>query len=120
MEATRATNALMPTIHTNELVWAYIRGYPSWPGVVEEILENGRYKIHFFGDYTRATVTRRCIMNYFEGFQQFSSNFGNIKLRKAVEEAKFFLLGCDAIDECYVCKILKYKTNYNKNITPNK
>lgn len=79
MEATRATNALMPTIHTNELVWAYIRGYPSWPGVVEEILENGRYKIHFFGDYTHATVTRRCIMNYFEGFQQFSSNFGNIK-----------------------------------------
>lgn len=107
------SNALMPGLHKYELVWAYVRGYPSWPGVVEEILSNGKYRIHFFGDYTRADVTGRCITNYFEGFHQFSSHFGNLKLRKAVEEAKFFLLGVnDVIDECFVCKILNHKKQF--------
>lgn len=103
-------NALMPTLHEYELVWAYIKGYPSWPGVIEEFMPNGKYRIHFFGDYTRAEVPRRCIINYFEGFNQFACNFGNIKLRKAVEEANFFLFGNDDASECYVCKVLEYKS----------
>lgn len=109
--AKRTPNALMPMIHKNELVWAYIKGFPAWPGVVEEVLA-GRYSIHFFGDYTRATVTRRNIMNYYEGFEKFSSNFGNIKLHRAIEEAKYFLLGNDAADECWVCRITKMKEQF--------
>lgn len=107
-----ASNTLMPILHQHELVWAYIKGYPSWPGVIEEFLANGKILIHFFGDYSRGEVTRRCIMNYFEGFNRFSCNFGNIKLRKAVEEAKYFLFGHQNPNECYVCKVLDFKRQY--------
>lgn len=74
------TNALMPSLHLHQLIWAYIRGFPFWPGVIEKLLPNGKYRIHFFGDYSHADVTRRCILNFFEGFSQFECNFGNIKL----------------------------------------
>lgn len=109
-------NALMPSLHQHQLLWSYVRGFPYWPAVLEQILPNGKYKVHFFGDYTRADVTRRCILDYYEGFGQFSCNFGNIKLQKAVEEAKYFLFGNNDTSECYVCKILEYKKKYNKEI----
>lgn len=109
-------NALMPSLHQNQLLWSYVRGFPYWPGVLERILPNGKFQVHFFGDYTRADVTRRCILDYYEGFGQFSCNFGNIKLQKAVEEAKYFLFGNNDTIECYVCKILEYNKKYNREI----
>lgn len=78
----------MPALHKYELVWTYIKGYSSWPGVIEDISSNGKFIIHFFSGYTRAEVTRKYVTNYFEGFEQFACNFGNMKLRKAIEEAK--------------------------------
>lgn len=107
------SNALMPALHQHQLVWAHIKGFPFWPGVLEQILPNGKFRIHFFGDYSRSDVTRRCILEYFEGFNQFECNFGNIRLKKAVEEAKYFLFGNNNSKECYVCKILECKTMYN-------
>lgn len=107
-------NALAPTLHKNELVWAYIKGYPFWPGVIEEFLPNGKYLIHFFGDYSRGQVTRRFITNYFEGFNQFSSNFGNIKLKKAVDEAMFLIFEKHSTDECFVCKMLECKRRWHQ------
>lgn len=108
------SNALMPTLHKHELVWAYIKGFPSWPGVIEEFMPNGKVLVHFFGDYSRGEITRRNLMNYFEGFNRFSCNFGNVKLKKAVEEAKFFLFGNENMDECYVCKVLEFKRQFNR------
>lgn len=107
------SNALMPPLHEHQLLWGYVRGFSFWPGVLENILPNGKYRIHFFGDYSRADLTRRCILDYFEGFSQFECNFGNIKLKKAVEEAKYFLFGDNNKNECYVCNILVQKTIYN-------
>lgn len=107
-----SSNALMPKLHKHELVWAYMKGYPSWPGVIEDITSKGKYLIHFFGDYSKAEVTRRFIINYFEGFNQFSCNFGNIKLKKAVEEATYFLLGNPNSNECFVCQMLQYKKDF--------
>lgn len=109
----KVSRQLMPVIHQNELVWSYVRGNPYWPGVVEHLLPNGKYIIHFFGDYTRSTVSGRCIIDYFEGFNQFSCNFGNLKLRKAVEEAKYFLFGDYDRSNCYVCKVLSSRRTYN-------
>lgn len=108
-----ATNALMPTLYKLQLVWAYIKGYPRWPGVIEDFMPNGKYLIHFFGDYTRAEVTRRNIINYFDGFNEFACNFGNIRLRKAVEVAKYFLFGNDNTNQCFVCEILEFKRQLN-------
>lgn len=116
-------NALMAPLKQYELVWAYIRGFPSWPAVIEKILPNGKFLVHFFGDYTRAEVARRNILNYFEGFNQFSCNFGNIKLQKAVEEAKFLLFERSYPTECFVCKVLECKRQFllnraiNSNVT---
>lgn len=109
----KVSRELMPVVHQNELVWSYVRGNPFWPGVVEHILPNGKFVIHFFGDYSRSSVTRRCFIDYFEGFSQFSCNFGNLKLRKAVEEAKYFLLGNYDRSNCYVCKVLSTRRTYH-------
>ena len=121
LRSDKSKMALMPTIQKHELVWAYIKSFPSWPGVVEDITKKGKYLIHFFGDYTRAEVTRRFICNYFEGFSEFACNFGNNKLRKAVEEAKYFLLGNNDTTECYVCKVLAFKRQLmlNREINQN-
>lgn len=104
-----SVNTLMPAFHKYELVWAYIRGFATWPGVIEEILSNGKYRIHFFGDYTRSDVTRKNITHFFEGFNQFAQNFGNVKLMKAVEEAKIFLFDSNKPNVCYVCYMLALK-----------
>lgn len=64
----------LPCFHVNELIWAYVRGYPSWPGVIESITARGKFLIHFFGDYSRAEVTKSCITNFYEGFKQYINN----------------------------------------------
>lgn len=102
-------NALMPTFHVFELVWAYVKGYPTWPCVIERITAKGKFAVHFFGDYTKAEVSRHNITHFMEGFNQFGHDFGNIKLKKAVEEAKIFLLGGQHTDECFVCKMIALK-----------
>lgn len=112
-------NALMPSISKFELVWGYVKGFPSWPAVVEGIQPDGKYLLHFFGDYSRYALPRKHLTNYFEGFDLFSCNFGNMKLRKAVEEAKNFLLGNERTNDCFECKILEYKTNYLDNFRKN-
>lgn len=54
----KSKNALMTTFRQHDLVWAHVRGFAYWPGVIEEELTNGKYRIHFFGDYSRADITR--------------------------------------------------------------
>lgn len=105
-------NVLMPSLHKYELVWAYIRGFPSWPGVIEDILPNGKFRIHFFGDYSRSDVNRKFITHFFEGFNQFSHNFGNLKLKKAVEESRIFLFDQHKTSDCYVSQMLELKACY--------
>lgn len=86
----KTSNALMQPFLRFDLVWAHVRGYCYWPGVIEDILNNGRYRIHFFGDYSEQCVTRNKIVNYFDGFNQFGYNFNSTGLQKAVKEATFF------------------------------
>lgn len=106
-------NALMPSYHKYELVWGYVKGYPSWPAVIEDVLPNGKYRLHFFGDYTKFDMARKNLTHFFEGFNLFSCNFGNLKLRKAVEEAKIFLLGGhNDMKDCFICSFLEFKTDY--------
>lgn len=105
----------MTTFKVHDLVWAYVRGFCHWPGVIEEVLPNGKYRIHFFGDYSRADVTRMKIVNFFEGFNKFSSNFGNLKLQKAVQEASFFLYDGGSKEVCYVCNVIGLRSEFRAN-----
>lgn len=105
----KPVNALMQTFKKYDLVWARVRGFCHWPGVIEDLLQNGKYRIHFFGDYSRADVTRKNIVNYFEGFNDFSCNFGRVHLQKAVKEASFFMFNNGTGRVCYVCNVLDFK-----------
>lgn len=98
-------NVLQPNFHINELVWAHVRGYPFWPGVIEKITPKGKYLVHFFGDYSRSELGKSRITNFYEGFNRYSTNFGNIKLKKAVEEARIFLISNIQPNACMVCMI---------------
>lgn len=105
---------LLPTFHPFELVWAYVKGYPKWPGVIEGMRPDGKYTIHFFGDYTRSYVTKKNIFHYFEGFSEFGNTFGNVRLGKAVQEAQIFLHeNQNDSKACFVCKVLEFKKMYS-------
>lgn len=102
-----------PQFHLNEFVWAHVRGFPYWPGVIEEVDSKGKYNIHFFGDYTRAKLGRNSIIQFYEGFEQHSyDKNGNAKLQKAINEARVLLLTNEKIDECLVCRIPKMQKDF--------
>lgn len=103
----RTCQSLMQqSFRVNDLVWAYVRGFPYWPGVIEGITLKGKYTVHFFGDYTRSDIGRRNVISFYEGFEQYSNNFGNVKLQRAINKARILLLS-EVNDECFVCKIPK-------------
>lgn len=49
-----------------ELHWVKLRGFSMWPAIVEEVVGVNRFIVHFFGDYTRSTVFRSCILSIFK------------------------------------------------------
>ena len=75
-----------PDLSENAICWVKIRGFKDWPTVIERCV-NGSYEVHFFGDYTRATVGRAKITNFYEGFSLFRHTFDEPKLNKAIKEA---------------------------------
>lgn len=117
-KTTHATNCLQlkPSFQVNELVWAHIRGFPYWPGVIENVTNKGKYLVHFFGDYSRGEISRNNVANFFDGFEHYSSHGGNLKLQKAINEARIFLLSERTVNECLVCKIPKIKAMYREQI----
>lgn len=60
-----------------------------WPAVVEKKIDINRFIVHFFGDYSRASVHRNCFKyNFVNGFFVFNQmESKNLKLSKAVSEA---------------------------------
>lgn len=113
----RTTQCLvrLPTLNINEFVWAYVRGYAYWPGVIESVNSKGKHVIHFFGDYSRAEVGRNRIVHFFEGFEQYSGHNGNHKLEKAIKEARIFLVSERTFNDCKVCALLTMKADVLKN-----
>ena len=79
------------TFSIKEVVWAKVKGHPHWPGFITEInnAEN-KYKLHFFGDNTRAIVKLENIFKFEEGK---SKNFHVTKKKKlviAIDQAENF------------------------------
>lgn len=105
----------LPSFEIHEFVWAYVRGFAYWPGVIEKITSKGKYLVHFFGDYTRAEIGRNRIAHFYEGFEQYSGHNGNFKLQKAIKEARIFLMTERTFNECMVCKIPKSKATFLQN-----
>lgn len=60
--------SLKPAPIKYEVVWAHVKGFPNWPGIIEEETPKGKYKIHFFGDYSTSDVGKNKIMHLLEGF----------------------------------------------------
>lgn len=85
--------SLKPALQKYETVWAHIKGYANWPGIIEKETPKGKYTIHFFGDYTRSDVTRNKIMHLLDGFNHYASSNQPTKLLiKAITEAQMCVL----------------------------
>jgi hypothetical protein len=64
-----------------EVVWAKIRGYPWWPGVIKNItmrLGKGderetKYTINFIGDNSHANLPSNKIDKFVEKFEEYSN-----------------------------------------------
>lgn len=110
---TKAKNKLAlitpPDLSLYAICWVKIKGFKDWPGVIEDYVK-GRYKIHFFGDYSTAVVGKSKITNFYEGFGLFNHTFDDIKLKKAINEAGICLMGNSTPTSCLVCSILNSKT----------
>lgn len=99
--------SLNPALRPNELVWARIRGYTNWPGVIERETSSGKYLIHFFGDYTKSEVTKAKITHLMEGFQQFSRmKAPTVLLQKSIRELSVFVREAN-LSSCPICDMLK-------------
>lgn len=93
------------------MVWAHVKGFKNWPGIIEEETPKGKYKIHFFGDYTTSEVGANKIMHLMEGFKNYASMEKPTPLLiKAITEAQMFILDKN-VTECPICKMMKIKNN---------
>lgn len=100
---------LQPALRAFEFIWAQVRGYAVWPGIIEEVLPNGKYRVHFFGDYTRCDMTRAKIMHAMEGFSKYATMKKPTGLLiKTVNETKFSILDTNRVS-CPICDMLQAK-----------
>lgn len=106
---------LQPALVKYELVWAHIRGYANWPGIIEKETPKGKYQIHFFGDYSRADVSRAKIMHLMEGFAKFSTMAKpTALLLKPIKEAQYSVFDQNRTS-CPICDMLLEKRSSTKN-----
>lgn len=102
--------SLRPSFRPFEFIWAHIRGFSNWPGIIESETPKGRYRIHFFGDYTHAEVTKGKIMHMIEGFNQFATmTTATYLLKKAIGEAQYFTSDNNR-NSCPICDMLVLKS----------
>lgn len=105
--------SLPPALRQYELVWAKVKGYSLWPGIIEAETPKGRYRIHFFGDYSSCDVSKNKIVHMMEGFNTFLTvDIHNPKLNKAINEAKFFVFN-EKWTSCPICDMLLQKMGQN-------
>lgn len=106
-----ASTAMMlrPALRKNEMVWAHIKGFRNWPGIIEGEQPNGKYTIHFFGDYSTSDVSKSKIMHLMEGFKDYANaKKPTALLLKAITEAQMFILDKNQT-ECPICKMMEVK-----------
>lgn len=107
---------MQPALIKYEMVWARVRGYAFWPGILEEETKKGKFKIHFFGDYTTSVVGKSKILHFMEGFSGYArQERPTITLHKAVEEARYFLFQKTIPTSCFLCDLLALKQRMNTN-----
>lgn len=101
--------SLRPALSKYELVWARLKGFPNWPGVIECETSSGKYLIHFFGDYTHSEVTKAKISHLMEGFETFSKVMKpTALLQKSIRELSFYFNDQNR-SSCPICDMQKEK-----------
>jgi hypothetical protein len=91
------------TFKKGDLVWAKIRGYPWWPGIVqsskvklgtnkEEINKEVKLLVNFLGDNTHAEIPLQKIESYDKKYEEFSKTKKKT-LQKAIGIANKFAKG---------------------------
>lgn len=102
---------LLTSLRPFEMVWARIREYVNWPGIIERQTEDGKFLIHFFGDYSVAKVPQTKIMHLMEGFIIYSkASKPSLLLIKAIKEGQMFILDTPRV-ECPIYKMLEIKAS---------
>lgn len=93
-------------IEKYHIYWVKLRGFSSWPAIVEGQDGALLFKVHFFGDYTTSVVSRSSFISGFrEGFVAYeNSKNANPKLAKAVKEASLVFLSNKFKSSCYICE----------------
>lgn len=57
------------TFAVGEMVWAHLRGWPSWPCRVEEIIGT-KVKVYWFNDYRTSVVPKISLTKFWVGIEQ--------------------------------------------------
>lgn len=85
-----------PEYSVAEVVWAKIRGYPWWPGIVNSVQnddpEEVIFKVSFFGDTTHAFLDETKVAKFEANFTQYEAEGRNSKkLLRSIAEAEAHL-----------------------------
>jgi hypothetical protein len=65
------------TFSQNEVVWAKIKGFPWWPGVIGSIgrsrEHNYEYLVNFLGDFSYAKLPENKISSFGDKYNEFAN-----------------------------------------------
>lgn len=86
------------TFSIGDQVFAKVKGYPYWPGIIDNILKEHlkslKYEVLFFGSKDRATVKEECLCHYLENKNTYgkikTDNFKNKLFNAAINEAELY------------------------------
>lgn len=95
-------------IEINQIYYVKLRGYAAWPCVAEEPIAPNLFRVHFFGDYTRAVVFKtKFVSNFIDGFKTHENVRKPPKtLQKAVAEAAMLYSSSKKAVMCPLCNFL--------------
>lgn len=76
----------------DDVVWAHLKGYSSWPGKIVD-LSSSQAKVYWFADYRESLVPKSKLESFEKNIQKYKAAINSKPmLKKAAEEASIFLV----------------------------
>ncbi|CAD8054268.1 unnamed protein product [Paramecium primaurelia] len=108
----------------DEIVWAKIRGYPWWPGIIAEVIkdkqssEPTKYLVNFIGDNSHSTLPFQSLAKYQEKYEEIVQKIKTKQHKDSVTAADQILKGQSTYE--IESKKISKKKNFTKTVSKKK
>ncbi|CAD8045769.1 unnamed protein product [Paramecium primaurelia] len=117
-------NEIHESYSKDEIVWAKIRGYPWWPGIIAEVIkdkqssEPTKYLVNFIGDNSHSTLPYQSLAKYQEKYEEIVQKIKTKQHKDSVTAADQILKGQSTYD--IESKKISKKKNFTKTVSKRK